>query len=47
MLLHRLPPELEDASKFQKLWREGGTSESWVMTPMLMMMSNSLRALNF
>ena len=40
-------PELEDARKFQQLWREGGTSESRVMTPMLMKMSYSLKAINF
>ena len=39
--------ELENASKFQQLWLEGGTSESRVLTPMLMKMSNSLKALKF
>ena len=47
MLLHRPPLELEDARKFQKLWREGVMSEKWVMTRMLMKMSNALNALNF
>ena len=39
--------ELEDARKFQQLCLEGGTSESRVLTPMLMKMSNCLKALNF
>ena len=39
--------EIEDARKFQHLWLEGGTSEGRVMTPMLIKMSNSLKALNY
>ena len=39
--------ELEDARKFQQLWLEGVTSESRVMKPMLMKISNSLKTFNF
>ena len=39
--------EFEDARKFHQLWRNGGTSESLVMTSMLMKMSNSHSILNF
>ena len=39
--------ELEESRKFQQLWLESGTSESRVMTPLLMKMSNALKALNY
>ena len=39
--------EIEELRKFQQLWLESSTSESRIMTPLLMKMSNALKALNF